>query len=55
MLGSNSISPDGDLLMSESMGPTIHIRTSNDPAYVDEAEKAQKDDEAATQVVENDA
>ncbi|KAI5455107.1 hypothetical protein NCC49_002378 [Naganishia albida] len=46
---------NGDLLMSESMEPTIHIRTSNDPAYVDEAEKAQKDDEAATQIVENDA
>jgi hypothetical protein len=41
--------------MSESVDPTIIIRTTYDPRFVTGAEAARGDDRVAAQVEENDA
>lgn len=46
---------NGDLIMSESLEPTIHIKTTFDTRYARETERGTVDDSVAEQVPENDA
>ncbi|KAJ9123914.1 hypothetical protein QFC22_000704 [Naganishia vaughanmartiniae] len=46
---------NGDLIMSESLEPTIYIKTTNDTRYAYATEATQANDPVARQVPENDA